>query len=323
MRELVKAFYKGGFHVVSIASPTHPSFMVAASESQVPGMPESDARDLYRVMRLAHERIADTIDITGVHLVGYSLGAAEAAYVAKLDDAERRLGFGRVLLINPPVSLYRTAEKLDGMIFAIPGGVDGFDKFFYEHFVQFATVYRQSDTLDFTDDFLYALYKQNPPEQRTFEALIGISFRMAAANMLFTADVLTHAGVVVPKERVLASTDSLTVYAKTCAYLGFRTYMDDLLLPALQRLRPEMTIDDLIAESGLAPLGDYLAATPRIGLMHNVDDPILTEGDLDFLRRTFAGRARIYLKGGHLGNLNHHRNVADMLAFLRGEWGGS
>lgn len=318
---LARALYGGGFHVATLPSPTHPSFIAAASQTQVPGLPAEDARDLYRAMRRAHAAIAGSIDIAGVHLVGYSLGAAQAAHVARLDDAEQGLGFGRVLLINPPVNAYRSAERLDRMIDAIPGGIDGFDRFFEQHFRQFAAVYRQADTLDFNNDFLYALYKHQPPSARTFEALIGISFRLAAANMLFTADVLTHAGVVVPRERSIASTDSLTDYVKVSAYLGFAQYVENLLLPAVRRHRPRVSLAGLVEESSLAAIEGYLRGAAKIGLMHNLDDPILGEGDLDFLRRAFAGRARLYPKGGHLGNLDHHRNVADMIAFLTGGWG--
>ena len=321
MRAMLGALYQAGFHVVTIASPTHPSFIVAASERQLPGLPQNDARDLYRVMRLVYAEVAGSIDITAQHLVGYSLGAAEAAFVARLDDAEGAIGFDRVLMINPPVSLYRSAEKLDAMVDAIPGGVDDFDLFFYQNFGRFAAAYQQQDVLDFTNDFLFTLYRRKPPPERTFEALIGITFRLAAANVLFTADVLNRAGVVVPKERVIATTDSLTEYAKVCAYLGFRQYMQHLLLPVVRRQRPETRFSDLVAASDLASIESYLRQAAKIGLMHNRDDPVLTAGDLDFLAEVFRGRARFYPRGGHLGNLNHHRNVADMIAFLKGEWG--
>ena len=47
---LANVLYQAGFHVVSLASPTHSSFIVTASEDSVPGQLEHDASDLYRVM---------------------------------------------------------------------------------------------------------------------------------------------------------------------------------------------------------------------------------------------------------------------------------
>ena len=54
---MARAFYQAGFHVVSISSPTHMNFIVAANSSGVPGHAYQDAEDLYRVM----ERIWDTL----------------------------------------------------------------------------------------------------------------------------------------------------------------------------------------------------------------------------------------------------------------------
>ncbi len=49
MRVMQKAFYKAGFHVISLPSPTHSNFIVSASSTGVPGRVEDDAADLYRV----------------------------------------------------------------------------------------------------------------------------------------------------------------------------------------------------------------------------------------------------------------------------------
>ena len=62
------------------------------------------------MMALIRRQLEDEIAITGYDLVGYSLGATQAAFVAKLDDERRSFGFARVLLINPPVDLARSAQ---------------------------------------------------------------------------------------------------------------------------------------------------------------------------------------------------------------------
>ena len=50
--------------------------------------------------------------------------------------------------------------------------------------------------------------------------------------------------------------------------------------------------------------------------MTNADDFILTPANLDFLRRTFGDRARVYPRGGHGGNLEYKDNADDILRFL-------
>jgi hypothetical protein len=74
-----------------------------------------DARDLYRAMHLAYERVKDRIEVSDLHLTGYSLGGTHAAWVAKLDEQERAIGFDKVLLLNPSVSLYNSVTALDAM----------------------------------------------------------------------------------------------------------------------------------------------------------------------------------------------------------------
>ena len=51
--------------------------------------------------------------------------------------------------------------------------------------------------------------------------------------------------------------------------------------------------------SGLRAIEGYLREADHIGLMHNEDDILLAESDLDFLRDTFGERALIYPRGGH------------------------
>ncbi|MDH3791324.1 MAG: alpha/beta fold hydrolase [Rhodospirillales bacterium] len=320
MQAMEKIFYKAGFHVISLPSPTHPNFIVTASETQAPGLLADDARDLYRVMQGAYEQIAHTIEVSEFYLTGYSLGAAQAAFVAKLDEEVGAFDFKKVLMINPPVSLYNSVEILDGMIDAIPGGPDNFNAFFESLFQRFAAIYRDEDFLDLTDDFLYFAYKKDPPSEESLRAVVGIAFRISAANILFASDALTRSGVVIRRNVSLSTLDSLTRYLKVSVRVGFVDYIRYLLHPFFEKRRPGVRLEELIEESSLQAIEGYLRGTEKIGLMTNEDDIILAPGELDYLRSVFGSRARIYVKGGHCGNLEHKDNVADMIRFFGAGW---
>ena len=105
VRILVRMFDKIGFHVITLPSPTHQNFIVTASATSVPGLITEDATDLYRAMQLAYDQVKAEIEVTAFDLAGYSLGAAQAAFVAKLDDERARVRLPARLLINPPVNL--------------------------------------------------------------------------------------------------------------------------------------------------------------------------------------------------------------------------
>ena len=54
---MARVLYQAGFHVVSLPNPTHPSFIVTASRTSVPGVLADDAADLYRVMDLIDRQL--------------------------------------------------------------------------------------------------------------------------------------------------------------------------------------------------------------------------------------------------------------------------
>lgn len=322
MQMMERAFNKAGFHVISLPSPTHPNFITAASETQVPGPLMSDARDLYRVMKAAYAAVADSIEVSEFYVTGYSLGAAESAFVSYIDETEGAFNFKKVLMINPPVSLYNSVDILDHMLNAIPGGPKHFASFFERLMQSFADVYSRTDTLDFSDDFLYQVYNIKKPGDQPLKALIGISFRLSSASILFSADYLSHSGIVVGPKTQLSSTQDLTDYFKVSTRLSFVDYIEELVVPFLQRSDPSMTLQRAIDENSLHFLNDYLRSSDKIGLMGNADDVILADGEFDYLADVFQGnRSRLYPTGGHCGNMPYTRNVEDMVAFFKGEWG--
>ena len=81
--------------------------------------------------------------------------------------------------------------------------------------------------------------------------MIGTVFRISSDNMFFTADVMTNAGVIVPKNLVLGSSDSLTDYAKVVSQATFVDYFDEILFPYYKAKHPTLTPDWAIAVDSL------------------------------------------------------------------------
>ncbi|GJL59089.1 MAG: hypothetical protein NPIRA03_19460 [Nitrospirales bacterium] len=318
MQVLQRAFFQAGFHVLSLSSPTHPDFIVSASRTGIPGHLLEDSQDLYRVMRLVWLDIQHEIEVTEFYLTGYSLGAAQAAFVSQLDEEQEDFHFTKVLLINPPVSLYTSTSILDDMLANnIPGGTDQFPDFFDRVFHAFSEEYQHGEFVNFSGDFLYSAYKNRQPSEGTLAALIGTSFRIASSNMVFTADVLTNSGYIKPKNLVLSATDSVTDYFKVSNRVTFLDYFREMFYPFFQARYPGLTEQGLIANLSLATLEDYLSHAPKVGLLHNADDIILGDGELDYLKKVFGPRAKIYPRGGHCGNLDHRATLGYIVDFFR------
>jgi hypothetical protein len=317
---LQEAFYKAGFHVISLSSPTHPNFIVTASTSSVPGVSRDDSRDLYRVMELAWQQVKKRIEVSEFYLTGYSLGATESAFVSKLDEDKRTFNFKKVLMINPAVNLLNSVKILDQLLVeSIPGGVNNFDAFYKKLMHKFAEIYRTFGHIDFSDEFLYEVSKRFPPKDYTLEALIGISFRISSSNLVFTSDVMTQAGFIVPKSEILTTPTSLTDYAKVTLRISFVDYFNGLFYPHFAAKNPGLTKEALVESISLKSIEGYLRGAEKIGLVTNEDDIILAEGELDYLRQVFGSRAKIYVKGGHCGNMAYKDNIAHMINFFKDE----
>jgi hypothetical protein len=311
-----------GFHVISLASPTHPNFVVAGSTTGVPGRVGEDVRDLYRAMQAAYARVQNEIEVTDFYLTGYSLGGWHAAFLAELDEREQAFGFGKVLLVNPPVSLFESIAILDQMLEkSLPGGLSGVRDFFDQVFEGFSEIYTRAEFVDFSDDFLYRAYRELDPSEEKLGALIGLAFRLSANNMAFTADVMNGGGYIIPRGARLTTSTTLTPFFKAGARAGFIDYLDDFYEPYFTSRNPGLTHEDLVFEASLERIEDYLRDNGKIGMLTNADDIILGPGDLDFLQRVFGARAIVLPNGGHLGNIEHRFVVAAISKFFRSQPG--
>jgi hypothetical protein len=316
MMTLMKAYYQAGFHVVNIPSPTHPNFVIAASHSHIPGDLTEDSADLYWVMEHVWNRIKGDIEVSDFYLGGYSLGGTQAAFVAKLDDQKKAFNFRRVLMINPAVNLYDSVTKIEDTLKDIPGGAKEAGRFMNSVINRLTEFYEQGQFTAFNENFLYALAKSGTFTQADAGGLIGVSFRIASAGMIFASDVMTNGGYVVPKNRVLTNSDDLSGYMRVSTHLSFIDYFNEYFYPYFKSKRPGLTREALIAAQGLQSIEPYLKSNQKFDVITNENDFILSDADRAYLKQLFGERTKIYPRGGHLGNLEYKDNIAEALKYF-------
>ncbi|MDX6751290.1 hypothetical protein SH611_15865 [Geminicoccaceae bacterium 1502E] len=314
---LMRGLYAAGMHVVSIASPTFPGFIVSASETSVPGRLPEDAEDLYRAMMAVLSDIGPLLPVTGFRLAGYSLGGAHAAFLAKLDAQERAFNFEKVLLINPPVDLLRSVRILDAMFDRHLRDDPQRVALFIERLMnELGELYLESGQAAFDGDFLYRAYARLPPDDDRLETLIGLYFRLLANDMSFTADVMTGGGYIVPRGREPGFTSSLTPYLTRGLSRSFEDYFEELYFPFYKARDPDFDQQEALAELRLAHVEPFLRQARHLGVFTNRDDIILAPGDLDWLQRVMGPRLRVFEHGGHLGNFQERAFVDALAAFF-------
>ena len=319
---LASALYGAGMHVVGLMSPSHSRFITSASETGVPGYLSQDAEDLYRVMLAVREDMSDRNRerVTGYFVTGYSLGGIHSAFVAKLDQERQDLGISKVLMVNPPYSLYSSVSRLDRMIESVPGGIDNFPAFFDNLVDKVSAAYQESDTVAFDETLIFKAFAANPPGPDQLAGIIGAAFRIAASNLIATSDIVTRFGFAIPANAQLRRTTSLTVFQQITLRTGFTDYYHEMYFPFFQRNEPSLTREALAERQTLAAIRGFLEDADYIGVQHNQDDIILEPGEIDFFAEVFEDRAKIYPRGGHLGNLAYVENMADFVAFFTEGW---
>jgi hypothetical protein len=313
---MMKALYAAGYHVITLSSPSHPNFIINASRSHIPGDLTEDAEDLYRVMETAWKQVQRDIEVSRFYLSGYSLGATQAAFVAKLDDERKVFNFTRVLLVNPAVSLYDSVTRIEALLNTIPGGPKKIGVFFNQMLNKFLEFYHEGDFVEVNNEFLYEVFKANLVGKDEAGGIIGLSFRINSAGMIFVSDVMTNGGYIVPKNRVLVSSDPLEDYFRVGVYLSLLQYFDEYFYPYFRGKRPGLTREELIQAQSLKSIERYLIANPKFSVISNENDFILSSADREYLRQLFGKQAKIYPRGGHLGNLEYRENIAYLTDFM-------
>ncbi len=220
-------------------------------------------------------------------------------------------------MINPSVSLYGSVTRIEELLKQIPGGAKKQGVFFNKMLSKFSQFYRYGNFVSINDEFLYAIYTEGLYSHDETAGLIGLTFRINLAGMIFSSDVMTNRGYVVPKNRILRPTDSIFDYFLVSSHLSFFDYFNEYLYPYFQERRPGLTKQDFIESLSLRSIEGYLKSSAKFGVMTNENDFILTQSELNYLRQVFGERAKIYPRGGHLGNLEYQENIAYMVNFFK------
>jgi|TARA_R110000787_G_scaffold45300_7_gene110447 hypothetical protein len=306
MLSLQKSFYQQGYHVISLSSPTFANFIVnSTNTTYMPGDLAHDAEDLYKVMNLvwAQVQAQNGVEASSFAITGYSLGGAHSAFIALLDEKQQAFNFEKVLLINPPVSLYNSVTILDEY-FNLRDNRQAAVAMFDEIFARFSDQYSMQASSAFDQGSIFSLFKYANLTEAELKLLIGASFRMSSSDMIFALDASFNTGAITYKNHVIDKFESLTHSMQRASDVTFGDYFDGAMLPRAQRQDATTTKADLIHRYSLHAIEDYLKTSEKIYLVTNQDDIILKAGEVDYLQSIFTERAKIFPRGGHCGNMD-------------------
>src|SRR5450631_3478654 len=315
------ALYGAGYHVLTMPSPTFPGFIVSASSTGVAGDLMQDGHDLYAAMQEIIAHLPRRVRITDIDVLGYSLGGANAAIVKSIDATEAKLKIHRVVMINPPVSLFSSVGRLDKLFAATIGPGDRAVELLYRRlYAQIANLYRASDRLELDENFLYSAAAATLKTDAEFSAAIAMTFRLQLVDMFFVGDLYAKTGVITDPAHPPKVGDSLEDIQRDLRAKPFADYFTRVFAPYYLMRRPDATSASLIAANRLDIITDTLRDDGDYYAQTSSNELIINKRELTWLQDTLGSRIVVYDHGGHLGEVGDRRQVADMLDMLAGRW---
>lgn len=317
IKNFERIFYDAGYHVLSISSPMSSQFLISASNNSVPGLLLNDNKEIINVMKKSYELIKNEVKIEDIFLVGYSLGATNAAVVSFLDNEDKFFNFKRIFMINPSVDLFNSSKKLDAFL----DDYTGKDSKKIEYLIE-NTLKKMKNNLK--DEYngvgietIFSAIKNNNLSEEEKKAFIGLAFRMIAVDLNFISDIFSDMNIYHNKYDKIEKYTKMFEYFKKVNFASFEDYVEKIGYPYYKKKDNNFTMEDLRKESNLNIIEDFLKNSKNIAVVTNLDELILDEKDFEFLKDVFGKKLHIYPRGGHCGNMYYKENVDYMLNYLK------
>lgn len=309
---LGEKLFQKGFSVLIVPSAMNWRFALAQSSSAMPGYTPEDIKDLTRVIQIGEKRAKENFGLkpTRKAIVGYSLGAVEAAFIMKTELEKTNLGIERVVMINPPLRLEYATQEIDNLA-SIGRYVSAENR---DKLLEYLVVTGEAALARDCDDpsYFQNLDKLFPYKTRAIQYLVGSGVRQSLGNTLFTTQQIHDTGVLhqpfnpnVPEYR---ENEAMAV--------SFADYMEQVALPYWQKQYRGGSLELLERQSDIMPIKNLLAQNSAFIIFHNQDDFLTDSQDLAEIKSLMGDRCYIYPTGGHLGNIWYSENVMRLVGSL-------
>ncbi len=302
-------------HALILPSIFNQNFVNSSSSTGVVGNSLYDMKDFYDFMKKSVSYIEENHDLifNNYSLLGYSLGALTSAYIHKLDEDQKSFNFEKTLLINPPVDLDYSLSKVDNFKSNLKkiGKVKRIR--LLAKIGKHVAIHKRVKTnrvvyLNFINSTKMADFQ--------YKAMIGFDLSKELTDIILCSkDVLKS---VHGRDLGIIPNYRRRIQKKLAKMFGYKDYFLKFVMGYREDFDnlPPMDYKDFISQNSITSLTHWLKTHNDIYIMHNKDDFIISQSDIEYLKETFGDRLTLYPRGGHMGNIWHDENVKQVNSII-------
>ena len=305
---LAEAIYNAGYSVAIISNPFCWEFTQSALTSMAPGYTRADAKDLYHHIA----RVLDDINeehpgkVKDISVVGYSLGALQAAFLTRNDVIEHRLNIKRYVLLSPPVNLIY--------------GLTTLDKYYsiWKNWDAVTLTNNRNMAVGFYKGYSYGALKTDsylPVTEEQASFVIGFMFRMSLGDVM--KKIIERHPMEIFGE---VSSWKQQEFEKQLERYGFQRYVDTFLKEAHPTIfatsEPFKHVNGICS---LPAMANELKQNKNIVALHTADDFLLNDYDRNWLKRAMGDRLVMLDHGSHLGYFCMPQALDIIVKLIKGE----
>lgn len=316
---IANQFYRKGNHVIVLPSSFTDTFVHTVSTYRYVGQVRLDAKDQYRALLKVQDFVKRFgLPVTDQKIFGYSFGAAVGSFLAEKDKphAKNPLNISKYILMNPPIDL------LEGL-----ATVDEFRgtkiKRKVPKFLSVLKVLFDFRTRFGIDDIEDKLEFKNGVKPHDLKYFIGLSLTASLGNVIYMTQEKYDAGVLKKRQKIYrlkkAKGYTLKEYVNKIIKAFYTKTKWGKQLWRREYGTPTYSLQRLRERNSLYSLRKNFQEDERVYLIHNTDDFLLHDRDVEFLNKTMGDRFFLYPKGGHVGNVWYPENLELYHSIFKGE----
>jgi hypothetical protein len=308
---LAEQLFHRGFSVIIIPSPLFWRFALTQSTTGIVGYPPADAADLRHVMlqsRITAERVLH-LKVSRSAVVGYSLGAINAAFVMTLERKSPLLGLERAVMIDPPLRMSVAIDELDRLSHSGDKLSVQDKKMTWAHVYAEGGAYLSRDIKN--PNYFLGLDKKLNLSDTQVQYLIGSSFQQSLVDTIYVGQHITDLGLIDVKADYQSAKHA-------ASQISYNDYVTKALWPFWsKKLNMNISRDEFLTRGDLISLKDTFAKDEAFRLLHNMDDYLIRPDDLREVANVMGNRVIIYPTGGHVGNMWKAQNQEDIYSMIK------